>query len=167
MDGAGGGPPSANGATYTSPGQTGAPNERLCSLGWNPGPPTSAFARRGGTAWVHVQNRYRGLKARHIPTQGIALGHGSCALSKWRLKPEVFGNLAAEQLLHSFPQASNCVQSTAWSTSHEAPGQTLAVRAGSVHRIWSSVMSFPIKTCILCEEEFELRPDKPGYANRR
>ncbi len=27
-------------------------------------------------------------------------------------------------------------------------------------------MSFPIKTCILCEEEFELRPDKPGYANR-
>jgi hypothetical protein len=27
-------------------------------------------------------------------------------------------------------------------------------------------MSFPIKTCIICEEEFELRPDKPGYANR-
>ncbi len=28
------------------------------------------------------------------------------------------------------------------------------------------VMAFPIKTCALCGEEFELRPDKPGYANR-
>jgi hypothetical protein len=27
-------------------------------------------------------------------------------------------------------------------------------------------MSFPIKTCVVCEEEFELRPDKPGFANR-
>jgi hypothetical protein len=27
-------------------------------------------------------------------------------------------------------------------------------------------MSFPIKTCIVCGEEFELRPDKPGFANR-
>ncbi len=27
-------------------------------------------------------------------------------------------------------------------------------------------MAFPIKTCVLCGEEFELRPDKPGYANR-
>jgi hypothetical protein len=27
-------------------------------------------------------------------------------------------------------------------------------------------MAFPIKTCVLCEEEFELRPDKPGFANR-
>jgi hypothetical protein len=27
-------------------------------------------------------------------------------------------------------------------------------------------MPFPIKTCILCKEEFELKPDKPGYANR-
>ena len=27
-------------------------------------------------------------------------------------------------------------------------------------------MPFPIKTCIVCEEEFELKPDKPGYANR-
>jgi hypothetical protein len=27
-------------------------------------------------------------------------------------------------------------------------------------------MPFPIKTCILCGEEFELKPDKPGYANR-
>ncbi len=27
-------------------------------------------------------------------------------------------------------------------------------------------MPFPIKTCVLCEEEFELRPDKPGFANR-
>jgi hypothetical protein len=27
-------------------------------------------------------------------------------------------------------------------------------------------MSFPIKICALCGEEFELKPDKPGYANR-
>jgi hypothetical protein len=27
-------------------------------------------------------------------------------------------------------------------------------------------MAFPIKTCIICSEEFELRPDKPGFANR-
>jgi hypothetical protein len=27
-------------------------------------------------------------------------------------------------------------------------------------------MPFPIKTCIVCNEEFELKPDKPGYANR-
>lgn len=27
-------------------------------------------------------------------------------------------------------------------------------------------MAFPIKTCVVCEEEFELRPDKPGFANR-
>jgi hypothetical protein len=25
---------------------------------------------------------------------------------------------------------------------------------------------FPIKTCIVCSEEFELRPGKPGFANR-
>jgi hypothetical protein len=27
-------------------------------------------------------------------------------------------------------------------------------------------MTFPIKVCIVCEEEFELKPDKPGFANR-
>jgi hypothetical protein len=27
-------------------------------------------------------------------------------------------------------------------------------------------MSFPIKVCVVCGEEFELRPDKPGFANR-
>jgi hypothetical protein len=27
-------------------------------------------------------------------------------------------------------------------------------------------MVFPIKTCVICSEEFELRPDKPGFANR-
>jgi hypothetical protein len=27
-------------------------------------------------------------------------------------------------------------------------------------------MAFPIKTCIVCNEEFELKPDKPGFANR-
>ena len=27
-------------------------------------------------------------------------------------------------------------------------------------------MPFPIKTCVVCEEEFELKPGKPGFANR-
>jgi hypothetical protein len=27
-------------------------------------------------------------------------------------------------------------------------------------------MSFPIRTCVVCGDEFELRPDKPGFANR-
>jgi hypothetical protein len=27
-------------------------------------------------------------------------------------------------------------------------------------------MAFPIKICSLCAEEFELKPDKPGFANR-
>ena len=27
-------------------------------------------------------------------------------------------------------------------------------------------MAFPVKTYVVCEEEFELRPDHPGYANR-
>ena len=27
-------------------------------------------------------------------------------------------------------------------------------------------MAFPIKVCCICSEEFELKPDKPGFANR-
>jgi hypothetical protein len=27
-------------------------------------------------------------------------------------------------------------------------------------------MPFPIKTCVACSEEFELKPGKPGFANR-
>jgi hypothetical protein len=27
-------------------------------------------------------------------------------------------------------------------------------------------MALPIKVCVVCSEEFELRPDKPGFANR-
>lgn len=27
-------------------------------------------------------------------------------------------------------------------------------------------MAFPIKVCVVCNEEFELKPDKPGFANR-
>jgi hypothetical protein len=27
-------------------------------------------------------------------------------------------------------------------------------------------MAFPIKICAVCSEEFELRPGKPGFANR-
>ena len=27
-------------------------------------------------------------------------------------------------------------------------------------------MAYPIRTCVACGEEFELKPDKPGFANR-
>ena len=27
-------------------------------------------------------------------------------------------------------------------------------------------MPFPKRICVICSEEFELRPDKPGFANR-
>ena len=27
-------------------------------------------------------------------------------------------------------------------------------------------MAFPIKVCVICSQEFELKPDKPGFANR-
>lgn len=27
-------------------------------------------------------------------------------------------------------------------------------------------MAYPIKTCVECGEEFELKPGKPGFANR-
>lgn len=27
-------------------------------------------------------------------------------------------------------------------------------------------MPFPVKVCAVCGEEFELKPDKPGFANR-
>jgi hypothetical protein len=27
-------------------------------------------------------------------------------------------------------------------------------------------MPFPIRTCVVCQDEFELRPGKPGFANR-
>ncbi len=29
-----------------------------------------------------------------------------------------------------------------------------------------SAVPFPIKICAICSEEFELKPDKPGFANR-
>lgn len=27
-------------------------------------------------------------------------------------------------------------------------------------------MAYPIKTCVVCGEQFELKPGKPGFANR-
>ena len=32
--------------------------------------------------------------------------------------------------------------------------------------VWSFVLSFPLKVCVVCGEEFELKPGKPGFANR-
>lgn len=38
-------------------------------------------------------------------------------------------------------------------------------RPPKIALLWAE-MAFPIKVCVICSEEFELRPDKPGYANR-
>ena len=40
------------------------------------------------------------------------------------------------------------------------------VSASHAHDKIESAMSYPIKTCVVCGEEFELRPGKPGFANR-
>ena len=38
---------------------------------------------------------------------------------------------------------------------------------GSVVRSYhKECMAFPLKVCVVCSEEFELKPDKPGFANR-
>jgi hypothetical protein len=37
---------------------------------------------------------------------------------------------------------------------------------GNHRRKIELAMAFPIKVCVVCSEEFELKPDKPGYANR-
>ena len=29
-----------------------------------------------------------------------------------------------------------------------------------------SMPSYPVKTCVVCGEQFELKPGKPGFANR-
>jgi hypothetical protein len=39
----------------------------------------------------------------------------------------------------------------------------LWVRDSPLYKI--EPMSFPIKTCVVCGEEFELKPGKPGFAN--
>lgn len=37
---------------------------------------------------------------------------------------------------------------------------------GEIAIIKVSRMAFPIKICAVCGEEFELKPGKPGFANR-
>jgi hypothetical protein len=40
------------------------------------------------------------------------------------------------------------------------------LRSAIIKLIDSGVaMAFPIKVCSICSEEFELKPDKPGFAN--
>ena len=48
------------------------------------------------------------------------------------------------------------------------PGQTVQAKLQdhlqASHHL--TRMPFPIKVCAICSEEFELKPDKPGFANR-
>lgn len=41
-----------------------------------------------------------------------------------------------------------------------------AAGEGCGMRFYHEGMAFPIKVCSVCGEEFELKPDKPGFANR-
>jgi hypothetical protein len=43
---------------------------------------------------------------------------------------------------------------------------TLVLSISTRHFRYDKDMAFPIKTCVACGEEFELRPGKPGFANR-
>ena len=40
----------------------------------------------------------------------------------------------------------------------------LRIEAGRLYH--NNAMAFPIRVCVVCSEEFELRPGKPGFANR-
>src|ERR1700733_1605376 len=44
-----------------------------------------------------------------------------------------------------------------------AQNERVVSSAGCIIR---SEMAFPIRVCAVCSEEFELKPDKPGFANR-
>jgi hypothetical protein len=47
----------------------------------------------------------------------------------------------------------------------QAPArQTLQKHRGSFYH--RRAMPFPIRVCAVCGDEFELKPDKPGFANR-
>jgi predicted RNA-binding Zn-ribbon protein involved in translation (DUF1610 family) len=39
------------------------------------------------------------------------------------------------------------------------------VRSQTITKRWMN-MAYPIKVCVVCGEEFELKPGKPGFANR-
>jgi hypothetical protein len=49
---------------------------------------------------------------------------------------------------------------------------TIDLTNSSIHRLpihqfaTENLMAYPIKVCSICSEEFELKPDKPGFANR-
>ena len=47
------------------------------------------------------------------------------------------------------------------SASEENPARVREHKEDQEHE-----MPFPIKTCVVCEEQFELKPGKPGFANR-
>jgi hypothetical protein len=40
------------------------------------------------------------------------------------------------------------------------------IPAQQVRNPYNWEMNFPVKRCVVCGEEFELKPGKPGFANR-
>ncbi len=45
-------------------------------------------------------------------------------------------------------------------------GRIATFLEGDACHIMDVGMAFPIRVCAICSEEFELKPDKPGFANR-
>lgn len=45
-------------------------------------------------------------------------------------------------------------------------GENIDVQGPFSASYYRKGMAFPIKTCVICKEEFELKPGKPGFANR-
>lgn len=42
----------------------------------------------------------------------------------------------------------------------------VGLRAPAGAALYHKNMAYPIKTCVVCGEQFELKPGKPGFANR-
>jgi len=68
------------------------------------------------------------------------------------------GDNLGSSALHLYGVCSCSFAVVFWFTENFSPRHTRV--------IIKSVMAFPIKVCVVCSEEFELKPDKPGFANR-
>jgi hypothetical protein len=77
------------------------------------------------------------------------------ALHIARVARQARGRLFAAQRTLAQDDKSNCIVTS------ERRG--LDREDGLYHNI---CMAFPVRVCAVCSEEFELRPDKPGFANR-
>jgi hypothetical protein len=48
----------------------------------------------------------------------------------------------------------------------QSQNQQSAISNSHAAKRYHNFMPYPVKTCVVCGEEFELKPGKPGFANR-